>query len=87
MKTINIADMKSTAICSVMRKIGVTQARFIGGGEWEEGNINSHCSFFAFTDPLTGFEFRVADTNGAPLWEDEGYGDFYELAESCGVDL
>ena len=87
MNAINIETINSAGICSEMRRIGATEAKFIGSGEWEEGNVNSRCTFFAITNPSNGFEFRVADTNGDPVWEEEDLGAFAELAESCGVEL
>jgi hypothetical protein len=70
-----------------MRRIGATTADLIGSGEWENGNCNTRCTFFAIINPKNGFEFRVADTNGDPVWEEEDTGAFSELAESCGVEV
>jgi len=87
MSTINIENINSAGITSEMRRVGATTATLIGSGEWEDGNPNTRCTFFAITNPESGFEFRVADTNGDPAWEEEDIGAFAELAESCGVEL
>jgi hypothetical protein len=87
MSTINIENINSAGIASEMRRIGTTKAELIGIGEWENGNPNTRCEFYRIIDPSTGFDFRVANTNGDPVWEEEDHGAFAELAESCGVKL
>lgn len=89
MTTVNIENLNSIGITVEMRRIGATDAELIGSGhsDGDPNNPNSLVTFYAITNPANGFEFRVADTNGDPVWEEEDMGAFAELAEDCGVEF
>ena len=83
MKTelIAIEDIGSTYIKAEAAKHGITHARFIAeGGEGE-----NHITIWGLTG-ADGIEFRVANTNGDPVWEEQDLADFAELLESVGIE-
>ena len=68
---------------------GATHMRLIGCGQYDgrDGNDNQVC-FYALPDMYhEGCEYRVANTNGDPVWEEQDEAEFEELAEHCGVTL
>jgi hypothetical protein len=85
---IGIAEFNSTGIRSEAEALGITHMRSIGGGyaEGHEGEADYYVGFYALPHP-NGQEFRVANTNGDPVWEEADPQGFAELAESCGVEL
>jgi len=84
-----IEDYNSSGIRDLSKSIGATHMRKIGSGfcSGHDGEADYHVSFFAFLHPREGWEIRVADTNGDPVWEEEDQQGFLELAADCGVDL
>ena len=81
---IKISDYNSAGIKSEAKKAGARTMELIGQGhsDGDENNPNSVVRFFELDNGL-----RVADTNGDPVWEEEDFAVFAELAESCGVEL
>lgn len=90
MKTydIEISEFNSAGIRAEAKKHGITHMREIGSGyvEGHEGEADWFIGFYALLNPK-GWEFRVADTNADPVWEEVDQQAFAELAESCGVEL
>ena len=85
---IEIAEFNSAGIRAEAKKQGITHMREIGRGyvEGHDGDADWFIRFYALPNPK-GWEFRVADTNSDPVWEDVDQQDFADLAESCGVEL
>lgn len=85
---IEIAEFNSAGIRSEAEALGITHMRSIGGGyaAGHEGQADYYVGFYAMPHPH-GWEFRVANTNGDPVWEEADQQAFTELAESCGVEL
>lgn len=83
-----IAGFNSAGIRAEAESVGITHMRSIGGGyaEGHEGEADYYVGFYALPHP-GGWEFRVANTNGAPVWEEAYPAAFAALAESCGVEL
>ena len=84
---IEISEFNSSGIRAEAERLGITHMRRLGGG-YADGNNNPdyYVGFYALPHP-GGWEFRVANTNGNPVWEEEDEQGFSELAESCGVEL
>ena len=83
---IEIAEFNSADIRHVAKEMGATHMRHIGGGyaDGRADDDNAYVDFYALPHP-DGWEIKVADTNGDPVWEeDEG---FFDLAESCCVAI
>lgn len=85
MKTydIAIADFNSAGIRAVARELGITHMRLLG----ISGEGDHRVGFYALPHPRRGWEIRVANTNGDPVWEEEDAQEFAELAEECGINL
>lgn len=85
---IEIAEFNSAGIRAEAESLGITHMRSIGGGyaEGHDGEADYYVGFYALPHPK-GWEFRVANTNGDPVWEEADEAGFAELAESCGVEL
>ena len=85
---IEIAEFNSAGIKAEAKALGITHMREIGGGyvEGHEGEADWYVGFYALPHPK-GWEFRVANTNADPVWEEADEQAFAELAESCGVEL
>ena len=89
MKTsIKITDINSSGIASEANSLGITTAEFLGAGQYDgrEGADNK-VRFYALINPKNGFEFRVADTSGDPVWEEQDQQGFADLAAACDVAL
>lgn len=79
---IPIEDINSSGIRREAEEHGITHVRFLGeGGEGE-----NHITVYGLMSP-NGYEYRVANTNGLPVWEEQDLGEFAELLASVGVDL
>lgn len=77
-----IEDINSSYIQSEAQEHGITHARFIAeGGEGE-----NHITIWGLTG-ADGIEFRVANTNALPVWEEQDAAEFAELLESVGINL
>lgn len=85
---IDISKFNSAGIRAEARILHITHMREIGGGyiEGHEGQADYYVGFYALPHP-EGWEFRVADTNGDPVWEETDHNAFGELAADCGVSL
>lgn len=85
---IEIAEFNSAGIRAEAKALGITHMRSVGGGyvEGHEGEADYYVGFYALPHPY-GWEYRVANTNGDPVWEGPEGAGFAELAESCGVPL
>ena len=78
---LRIEDINSTYIQAEAKRLGIEYARLIAeGGEGE-----NHITVWRLTTP-DGFAFRVANTNGEPVWEEQDPAVFAELLESVGID-
>ena len=75
-----IEDIASSSISAEAKKYGITHSRFIASG----GEGEMHISIWGLTGP-DGIEFRVARTNGDPVWEEQDLGEFAELLKSVGL--
>ena len=76
-----IAEINSSYIQAEAAKAGITEATFIAeGGEGE-----NFITVWSLTDH-NGFTFRVANTNGEPVWEEQDVAEFAELLASVGID-
>lgn len=77
----NSADIRAEALA-----VGATAMRFIGGGyvAGHDGEADYYVGFYAIPHP-GGWEFRVANTNGDPVWEEADRQAFAELADACGL--
>lgn len=76
-----IDDIDSASIQAEARRLGITDATFIAeGGEGEY-----HISVWELINPADGIAFRVAKTNGEPVWEEPDPAEFAELLESVGI--
>jgi hypothetical protein len=85
---IEIADFNSADIQVNADALGATHMREVGRG-YSDGNLynpDSLVVFYAIPDK-DGSEWRVANTNGDPVWEEQDPAVFAELAEACGVTL
>jgi len=84
---IEIAEYNSSGIRAIARQAGISHMRLIGSGylPGHEDQPDYRITFFAL--PYQGYEMRVADTNGDPIWEEEDQQYFAELAKSVGVTL
>jgi len=74
-----IEDINSSYIQAEAKSHGITYARFIG----EAGEGEMHITVWGLTG-ADGFEFRVAETNGGPVWEEQDLEEFAELLGSVG---
>lgn len=85
---VEIAEYNSAGIRKYAGQIGATHMREIGRGhsDGNSDNPNSLVIFFAIPD-TDGDEWRVADTNGDPVWMEDSFQAFTKLAEECGVSL
>lgn len=85
---IEIAEFNSAGIRAEAKIHGITHMREIVGGyiEGHEGEADWYVGFYALLHPK-GWEFRVADTNADPVWEESDAEEFANLAAQCGVDL
>lgn len=83
---IEIAEFNSADIRHNAALLGATHMRLLASGhsDGNPDNPNSAVFFYAIPDK-NGDEWRVADTNGDPVWEEEDTAAFRELAEACGV--
>ena len=79
----NSADIQRNAV-----QLGATHMRFLDRGYSDDNpsNPNSLVTFFAIPD-REGHEWRVANTNGDPVWEEQDPTVFAELVEACRVKL
>lgn len=86
---IRVALLSSQGIKIEAAKYGITVADRIGGGycEGHENNPDWYVGFYSLINPINKLEFRVADTNGDPLWEEEYPDLFADLARQCGVEI
>ena len=86
--SIEIANFNSADIRAEARALGITHMRAIGVGcpEGREDQADYRVDFYALPHP-DGYEFRVANTNGDPVWDEADPQAFADLAESCGVAL
>lgn len=85
---IEIAEFNSAGIQSEAAKNGITHMHFIGGGyaDGHDGEADWYVGFYALPHPKYG-DFRVANTNADPVWEEADGQAFADLAESCGVEI
>lgn len=84
---IEISEFNSAGIRAEAKRLGITHMRRLGGGHAGGGDrADDYVGFYALPHQ-SGWEFRVANTNGDPVWEEEDMQAFAELAESCGVEL
>ena len=85
---IEIAEFNSSGIRAEAKKAGITHMRKIGGGfvEGHENEADWYVGFYAIPHPKYG-DFRVANTNGDPVWEENDAQAFADLAEQCGVKI
>ena len=83
---IEIANFNSAGIRAEAARNGITHMRHIGSGYAGDENADSRIDFYALPHPKYG-EFRVADTNGDPIWEEADAQAFADLAEECGVEI
>lgn len=85
---IEIANFNSSGIRHEAKQLGITHMRKIGSGyaEGHVGEADYWIGFYALPHPK-GWEFRVADTNADPVWEEANSQAFAELADSCGVEI
>lgn len=84
---IEIETFNSAGIRAEARRSGITHMRHIGGGYAGGSNdADARVYFYALSHPKFG-EFRVADTNGDPVWEESDAQAFADLAEECGVEI
>ncbi len=85
---IEIAEFNSSGIRAEAKKAGITHMRKIGGGfvEGHENEADWYVGFYAIPHPKYG-DFRVANTNGDPVWEENDAQAFADLAEQCGVEI
>lgn len=83
-----IAEYNSAGIRAIALECGATRMRHLGTGH-SDGNLDNPNSAVSFYELLgsDGFPYRVADTNGDPVWEDEDSQAFAELAHGCGVAI
>lgn len=76
-----IEDINSTGIQAEADKHAITHATFIDeGGEGE-----NYITVWELTG-ADGIGFRVADTNGEPVWEEADMEIFADLLASVGID-
>ena len=85
---IDISEFNSAGIKAQAESLGITHMREIGGGyvAGHEGEVDWYIGFYALPHPK-GWEFRVANTNSDPVWEECDEQAFAELAKDCGVEL
>jgi len=79
---IEIETFNSAGIRAEARRSGITHMRHVGAGFCAGARVE----FYALKHPKFG-EFRVADTNGDPVWEECDAQAFADLAEECGVEI
>lgn len=83
---VEIAEYNSADIRYEGAQVGATHMRLIGEG-YHLGRQEADAKVRFFAIPGPHGEFRVADTNGDPVWENNDPQGFAELAESCGVEI
>ena len=83
---IEIQDFNSSGILATARSTGTTHMRHLGAGFAVPGDCNSLINFYALPHK-NGYEYRVADTNGDPLWEECDPQAFADIANQCGVAI
>lgn len=84
---IEIANFNSAGIRAEAARSGVTHMRHLGSGyAGGSDDADARVDFYALNHPKFG-EFRVADTNGDPVWEECDAQAFADLAEECGVEI
>lgn len=86
---IEIAEFNSSGIKAEALRAGITHMRKVGGGfvEGHEGEADWYVGFYAMLNKKEGWEYRVANTNADPVWEEADAQAFADLAEQCGVEL
>ena len=75
-----IEDINSSSIQAEAREHGITHATFIASG----GENEMHITVWELSGS-DGIPFRVANTNGEPVWEEQDGAIFRELLESVGI--
>lgn len=85
---IKISDFNSAGIREQAESLGIDRMREIGGGyvAGHEGESDWYIGFYALPHP-EGWEFRAANTNSDPIWEESDEQAFAELAKDCGVEI
>lgn len=85
---IEIAEFNSSGIRAEAKKQGITHMHKIGGGfvAGHENEADWYVGFYSLPHPKYG-DFRVANTNGDPVWEEDDAQAFADLAEQCGVEI
>ena len=86
---IDVAEFNSAGIRAEALRAGITHMRKVGGGfvSGHEGAADWYVGFYAMLNKKEGCEYRVANTNGDPVWEEQDTQAFADLAEQCGVEL
>ena len=74
-----ISEINSSYIQHEAALQGVTHARYVG----EAGEGENHITVWELTG-LDGYTFRVANTNGLPIWEEDDMQEFAEMLSSVG---
>jgi hypothetical protein len=78
---IEIAAYNSAGIRDTAKEIGVQYMREVA----RHGEGSNRLVLFALPHP-NGYEIRVIDTNGDPIWEEDDQAVFNEVLELMGVE-
>ena len=86
---IKISEFNSAGICAAAHELRIKYMRLIGGGyiKEHEGECDWYVSFYALPHPNGKWEFRVANTNSDPIWEEADTEEFADLAQRCNVEI
>lgn len=83
MKTIHISRIDSVGIVSEAKAAGLSNVELLG--EFEHPDHPGSADWAIRVYDVGGF--RVADTNGLPIWEEDDIEAFTDLIEEYGVDI